>query len=88
MFSHAKHKDDRIEPMALFVRQDEEQSRLRTKVSSEMRQRMSAQSDIEPDDVSKDSHLMQDQHTTSKSGLIIGILAVVAVLFILWMFRP
>lgn len=60
--------------MALFIRQNEPQSQLRTKVSADLQERTrSTAAPGEPNDDSRDALLLKDQHQTKPYGLLIGL---------------
>jgi len=74
--------------MALFIRQEEDQSALRTKITAELQERMRKTAQVEGDDVSKNSTALQNQHTTQRTGIIITAVAIVLAALILFLLRP
>lgn len=74
--------------MALFIRQDEEQSHLRAKVTSELQERMKKTALREGDDVSKTSTALNDQHITKGIGVLVTIVVIVLVAVVFYVLRP
>ncbi|HEX4662117.1 MAG TPA: hypothetical protein VH144_00720 [Candidatus Saccharimonadales bacterium] len=74
--------------MALFIRQDEQRSQLRAKVTADLQDRMKKTSSIEPTDVSKDATILQNQHQTKGRGIIIAIIVVIIIIAALWLLKP
>ncbi len=74
--------------MALFIRQDEEQSHLRAKVTSELQERMKKTALREDDDVSKTSTALNDQHVTKGIGVLVTIVVIVLVAGAFYLLRP
>lgn len=74
--------------MSLFIRQEEDQSALRTKVTAELQERMKKTAQIEGDDVSKHSTALEGQHTTKKAGIIITVVVIILIAFFLFLLRP
>ena len=67
--------------MALFVRQTEPRSELRTKVSADLQERMRRTADVAgPQDVSKDASILENQHQTNGLGIIIVVVIIVVLL--------
>jgi uncharacterized membrane protein YukC len=74
--------------MALFIRQDEEQSQLRAKITADLQERMKKTALREGDDVSKNSTALENQHQTKGIGIIIAIVLILLAAALLYLMRP
>lgn len=74
--------------MALFIRQDEQRSQLRAKVTADLQERMKKTSSIEPADLSKDATILQNQHQTKTRGIIITIAVIIILGIVFWFLKP
>jgi hypothetical protein len=73
--------------MALFIRQDEQRSQLRSKVTADLQERMRRTAELEATDVSKDATILQNQHQTRGVGVIVTIVVIIAVVVTLYLLR-
>lgn len=74
--------------MALFIRKEEDQSALRTKVTADLQERMKKTARIEGDDLEKSSSALENQHTTRGIGIIITILMLIIIGLVIYLLRP
>lgn len=74
--------------MALFIRQEEDISALRTKVTAELQERMKKTAQTEADDISKHSTALKGQHQTRSAGIVITIVVIILAGLVLYALRP
>lgn len=72
--------------MALFVRQDENRSRIQTKISADLQQRLNDQKKIET--TKPDPAFMDDKVQTNGIGIVITVLTIILVGVALYLLRP
>lgn len=75
--------------MALFVRQDQERSELQQRLATELRERAKKRAETDtplPDGVDDSNYLKDTKTTTSLAGVWIGIVVVVFILVLLYIF--
>jgi len=63
--------------MALFLRQDEQRSRLQEQVAAQMKKRQTEDLDVKAD--VPEPTILEGQHTTRKAGLVIMVLLILLV---------
>lgn len=74
--------------MALFIRQDDQRSQLRDKITADMQERLRATASVEPNDDSKDALILKNQHHTKAWGIIVTIAIVIVVAILFFVFKP
>lgn len=73
--------------MALFIRQDENRSKLQERLATELREKAKARAETEaPDGVTDSQYLKDTKQTTSLAGVWITIIIAVAVVVLFLMF--
>lgn len=70
--------------MALFIRQDENQSRLQSKVASDLQERLNSRAKVSAD--KPEASILKDQHQTRRPGILIALLVLVGLGLIIWLF--
>jgi hypothetical protein len=69
--------------MALFIRQDENQSRLQSKVAADLQDRLNSRANVTAD--KPEATILDEQHKTRSAGIIIAVLVVIAAGVIFWL---
>ena len=72
--------------MALFLNNKDNRSELQNRLASELQERLKQKQLREYD--KPEPSMLEGQHTTRTAGLIIVVVAVIAIAFILYLLRP
>ena len=70
--------------MALFIRQDENQTRLQSKVAADLQDRLNSRAKVSAE--KPEASILEEQHKTRGAGILIAVLVVIAIGVAIWMF--
>lgn len=69
--------------MGLFLRQNEDRSKLQSRLASELKGKLNEQQKVEPKEV--DPQFLEDNHKATMASMVILVLGVILVItFIIW----